>query len=148
MNKKDLAKELHGSKYPFRISSELRKKMADIGLVLIYGASDDLMEFDGFIYDEVGVYDGGTIYVCPEGVIHNKDCIEEDQELEDWIKNNKNSKPIEAIWDENNISWQYKTEIPHVTFDIVEDEGVYCRAIIFEINAFKLIDVIKKLKSF
>jgi hypothetical protein len=150
MNKNNLAKLLNDTEYPLRISKDLRKQAKESGLVIIYGASDDLMEFDGAIYDEIGVYDGGTVYIHPEGILPDEEDLEEkdEDELENWSRNKIKSRPIEAIWGENGMSWQYKTEIPHVTFDIMEDDNIYCRGIIIDINALKQIKIIENLKKF
>ena len=48
------------------IGSEITKAEADqakaAGLVVVFGASDDLMEFRGAIYDEIGCYtDDGVV---------------------------------------------------------------------------------------
>jgi len=59
MNVKQLAELLNGTEYPLRISNELSKQAADHGLVIVYGASDDLVEFAGAINDELCAYDGG-----------------------------------------------------------------------------------------
>lgn len=47
----------------------------------------------------------------------------------------KGCRVIEAVWcpDEPDCSWAYKTDIPHVTFDVVEDGELYCRGIVFRL---------------
>ena len=40
-------------------------------------------------------------------------------------------KKITAVWDTDGYSWIYQTDIPHATFEIVEDGAPYCRGIIF-----------------
>ena len=42
---------------------------------------------------------------------------------------------IKALWcKEDDITWTYKTDIPHETFMIYEDDEAYCRGIVFLIN--------------
>lgn len=79
-----------------------------LGFVVVFGYSDDNAEFRGAICDEVGCYDGGRVY--------------EDGD-----------RYIDAVWCEGNFDWEYRTNIPHATFDIYDafDEK-YCRGIVFE----------------
>lgn len=151
MNKEALAKKLHGTEYPLRISSEIREEAKKAGLVIVYGASDDLMEFDGAIYDEVGVYDGGEAYVTSEGLLDDPeqlDLYEDDPKYKDLLEKRNNSQVIQAIWGKNNMSFQYKTEIPHATFDVVEDDEIYCRGIVFELRVVDQVNVMKKVDKF
>jgi hypothetical protein len=133
LNAKELAAQLSGIQYPVRIPKTLTDEAKASGLVIVYGASDDLMEFEGAIYDEVGCYDGGTAYVDGNGLLPDRDSIEEDDELKDYFGRKPNAKTIEALWcAEGEFSWTYKTDIPHETFEVWEDgEPPYCRGIVF-----------------
>jgi hypothetical protein len=135
MTKEDAAKILHGNEYGNVGSKELFAAMNEARLVAVFGASDDLAEFCGAIDDEIGCYNGGDIFVTPAGLLTNE-CDNDDcphyQRLE------KTAVKIEAVWCEtDDLSWSYKTEIPHVTFDIVEDGEVYCRGIVFSLDDLK-----------
>jgi hypothetical protein len=35
------------------------------------------------------------------------------------------------VWGKDDTSWSYETDIPHATFDVLEDGEVYCRGIVF-----------------
>lgn len=132
MNAKGIAAMLTGSEYPLRIPTDIVKGAKETGIVIVYGASDDLMEFEGAIYDEIGCYDGGTAYVDSKGLLPDRDSIEDDDKLKDYFARQPNAKPIEALWaSEGDYSWTFKTDIPHETFEIVEDGGPYCRGIVF-----------------
>ena len=135
MNAKELATQLSGIQYPVRIPKALTDAAKAAGLVIVYGAGDDLMEFEGAIYDEVGCYDGGMAYVDAKGLLPDRDSIEDDDDLKDYFARQPNSKPIEAMWcKEGEYSWTYETEIPHETFEVLEDgEPPYCRGIVFEL---------------
>jgi hypothetical protein len=101
-------------------------------LVAVFGASDDLMEFRGAIYDEVDCYEGGTAHVTPDGLLRNE-C---DNDGCPYFERRQNtSSTIEASWapDGEDISWVYITEIPHATFTIMEDGEPYCRGIVFDL---------------
>lgn len=136
MNAKELAAQLNGLQYPVRIPKTLTDAAKAAGLVIVYGASDDLMEFEGAIYDEIGCYDGGTAYVDAKGLLPDRDSIEDDDELKDYFARQPNAQPIEALWcQEGEYSWTYKTDIPHETFEVMEDgEPPYCRGIVFALS--------------
>jgi hypothetical protein len=133
VNAKELAAQLNGMQYPLRLPKTLTDEAKASGLVIVYGASDDLMEFEGAIYDEVGCYDGGTAYVDAKGLLPDRDSIEDDEDLKDYFARQPNAKTIEALWcKEGEYSWTYKTDIPHETFEVLEDgEPPYCRGIVF-----------------
>ena len=129
---KEFAEMLNGREYNYpQFTKEEIQTAKDNGFVIVYGASDDLMEFDGAIYEEAGCYDGGKVYFDKTGAVLDEEF--------------SNSKCIEAVWcdkertDENGnvIAWTYKTDIPHETFMIYEDGEPYCEAIIFSIDDVK-----------
>jgi hypothetical protein len=132
MNAKELAAQLNGIQYPVRIPKTLTDAAKAAGLVIVYGASDDLMEFEGAIYDEVGCYDGGTAFVDAKGLLPDRDSIEEDDELKDYFARQPIARQIEALWcQEGEYSWAYETDIPHETFEVIEGDEKYCRGIVF-----------------
>jgi hypothetical protein len=104
---------------------------AHAGLVIVFGASDDLMEFEGAISAEFDCYDGGTVWVDAKGVL-DRDACETDEEIADHVRRKKTARKIDALWAaEDGYSWTYRTDIPHATFEIVEDGEPYCRGIVF-----------------
>lgn len=133
MNIKEFAKSISGKEYGYQqfTKEEIETAKAN-GFVIVYGASDDLMEFEGAIRDEGGCYDGGRVYFNSYEVCQSGD---DEQAYHNWIN---------AVWygeekDENGrqIGWTYETEIPHETFMIYEDGEPYCRGIVFNINDVK-----------
>jgi hypothetical protein len=135
MNKKQLAELLNNTQYPLRIDDELRKQAKENGLVIVYGASDDLMEFEGAIRDEFGCYDGGTALVDEKGLLPCREDIDDDIELEEYFSRKNNVQPIEALWcKEDGYSWTYKTGIPHETFEVIDGDVKECRGIVFSLS--------------
>lgn len=129
LTREEAAAELDGNQYAEEGSEELWQRMKAAGLVAVFGGSDDLMEFRGAIYDEIGAYEGGTAYVSAHGLVQNK-CDEGDN-CPNW---RQHGLPIEAIWaPESGGSWAYKTDIPNVTFDIKEDDELFCKGIVFRL---------------
>jgi hypothetical protein len=130
MTKESLAALLNGREYPNEITRDEEKAAKQAGLIVLFGASDDLAEFRGVIHDEVGCFDGGIILVARDRIFEdNHEC---ECEFCGFDQLRKQAHPIEAVWGEDDISWQYRTEIPHATFDVMEDGEVYCRGIVFE----------------
>lgn len=125
-----LADRLNGSQYPLHLSKEITEAAKTAGLVIVYGASDDLMEFEGAIADEVGCYEGGTAYLDSAGLFQNE-CSDDD--CPHFARLKQRAATIEAVWDEDGYSWTYKTAIPHETFEVLENGEKYCRGIVFEL---------------
>lgn len=135
MTKETFAAEFNGIEYPFTVPKHLAALAKTAGIVIVYGASDDLMEFDGAIHGEIGVYGGGTAFLV-DGKLWGEepdcDCQYAKAAHQAAMAN---GKAIEALWcAEAGYSWTYKTDIPHVTFEIVEDGEPYCRGIIFDLK--------------
>ncbi|CAB3784649.1 hypothetical protein [Pararobbsia alpina] len=128
MNAKELAQKLNGSQYPFEVGSVIRAEAKAAGLVIVYGASDDLMEFDGAIRDELGAYEGTTAHLDSTGLLENG-C--DNDECPHFEKLKAKAATIEAVWDDGTYSWTYQTAIPHETFEVLEGDEKYCRGIVF-----------------
>lgn len=70
MDIKEFAKSISGKEYGFpQFTKEEIETAKENGFVIVYGASDDLMEFDGAIRDEAGCYEGGTAWVRRDRVM-------------------------------------------------------------------------------
>jgi hypothetical protein len=129
---KTVAAELNGSEYPLRTTKEQRSAWKAAGIVVVYGASDDLMEFDGAINDEFGAPD--SVYVDATGLTgdFNGLCeIKNFQGLKRYFETLQTRREIEAVWDVEGYSWIYLTRIPHETFEVMDEGEKYCRGIVF-----------------
>jgi len=127
----DLAEKLTGSEYPFDVPDRLQRSAKEDGLVIVFGASDDLMEFRGAINDEIGAYDGTTAYLTSAGLLQSE-C--EDEDCPYFERAKAGAATIVAIWGDGEYSWTYATKIPHATFEITDDGGSYCRGIVFSLK--------------
>lgn len=133
MNTKELAAALNGMEYPPRILKELTDDAKKNGLVIVYGLSDDLMEFVGAIDNELGA--PREALVDANGLLPHRDCIDDDDVLKDYFARELHAKVVESLWcKEGDYSWTFKTTIPHETFEIVEDGRPYCRGIVFALK--------------
>jgi hypothetical protein len=138
MSTNEIAAKLNNAEYPLRIDKELVAAAKAAGIVIVYGASDDLMELEGAINDEVGACNGGTAIIDQKGVLPDWEQLMDDSptkdEVREYFEREKQSAAIEAIWDSEGYSFTYKTSIPHVTFDVVEDGEKYCRGIVLSLS--------------
>lgn len=130
-----IAELLKGRPYRGEVTKAEEAELKAAGFVVVFGASDDLMEFRGAIHDEVSCYEGATAYLTSAGLLEN-DCSNE--ECPHFTKLKEAATTIEALWcKEDVLSWTYKTDIPHLTFEVTEDDVTYCRGIIFNLSAVK-----------
>lgn len=132
MNIQEVAEKLNGIQYGEEgkiLTLEYCKELRREGIVVVRGYSDDLVEFDGAISDELGADDH---YLNSKGVIRNE-C--EDDCCPYFEKIRKEAKYyIKPLWCETpEYAWTYDTNVPHATFDIMEDEDKYCRGIVFRL---------------
>jgi len=137
MNAKELAQELNGRDRARQaeISEKEQQLAKEKNLVVVFGASDDLMEFRGAIEDEFDCYNGGTAYINKKGLLENE-CDDEDCPY--FAKKQKQASQIEAVWDEDSdFVWSYRTDIPHETFEIFEEGENYCKGIVFSLDDIK-----------
>lgn len=141
MTKEEFAKELDGVEYAQETKDKsLIQQAKRSGLVMVYGASDDLVEFDGAIYDECYCYDSVQIFVCHNGnsfkpvtdISHDCDC-----EYCGFENMKESAKTIKADFDKDGYTWIISTEIPHATFEVMEDGEKFCRGIVFSVDDLK-----------
>lgn len=135
MNVKEWAMLLDGREYGSEVSNEESKQAASENIVIVYGYSDDNMEFAGAITDEVGCYDGGIALINPAtGDLFVNEC--EDESCPYAHKEAGECLEITAVWADPAIggSWSYRTDIPHKTFRIMEDGELYCVGIVFSLD--------------
>ena len=141
MNKVEFAELINGCEYRNELTKEQEQLAKENGLVVVFGASDDLMEFRGAIYEETGAWDGGKAMIVKKkggkiDVLSESDYEEvqgliDDKELDLQI----NFVEVIAEWcpkELPNTSWLMKTDLPHATFDVMEDGELYCRGIVIE----------------
>lgn len=133
MNEKEIAAILDGMDYCADLPAASVLDAKRNGIVIVFGAGDDLMEFRGAIEDEVVCFGGGITYLDKNGLVlnkcNNKDCpYKVCPYLQEIILR---TKAIRAIWDTEGYSWIFKTDIPYETFEILENGEKYCRGIVF-----------------
>ena len=140
MNAKELAALLNGREYGSEITKPEEAVAKAAGLVVVFGYSDDNVELRGAVHDEIAAYEGATYRMCADGILHNwpRDGEEawSESEAEAYFKSKQSGfMEIVAVWmPDETTSWAYRTEIPHKTFDVMEDGEVFCRGIVFALS--------------
>lgn len=132
MNAKELAEKLNGCEIGNETTKEIESIAKENDLVIVFGASDDLIEFRGAIDEELGAQNGTKVKLNADGLLltkcDNNDCPYFAQLMV------KSTLFIEVLWCDDDIDWTYKTNIPHETFDVIEDDRKYCRGILFSLQ--------------
>ena len=128
---KALAKELSNTPdsdtaYWFDLTQSQKEFCKNHDIVVVYGYSDDNVEFDGAIRKEVDAWEGAEIYVDANGPIESCEC-----ECKYSRAVLKKAKKIEAFWCLDGWNWSFKTDIPHETFEFYSDGDPYCKGIVF-----------------
>jgi len=130
----EMAATMDGSEYRDFPTREVRQAAHAAGLVIVYGASDDLIEFEGAVSDELGCFEGGSFMFDAEGLLV-RDEDDTDEEIARYVLRFVYAREIRANWDPGDgYSWTYTTDIPHATFDVMEDGEVYCRGMVFRLS--------------
>jgi len=123
ITKEEFAVKINNCQYRDELNNQLKNEARENGLIVVYGASDDLIEFEGCISEEEGCWSGGLFKINAK-----KLTVKE-------TENSESKNVIKAIWcdPELNTSWSYETKIPHVKFNVMEDDDLYCIGIVFSI---------------
>lgn len=133
LSKELLAGLLTGRDYGKEMAKEEEQQAKAAGLIVIFGGSDDLMEFRGFVDDERGA---PTIALLDaKGLLPFREDIQHDDDaLKDYFARAPQVRAVDALWaKEDGYSWTYRTDVPHATFEIVEDGEPYCRGIVIDV---------------
>ncbi len=140
MTKEAFAASITGREYPFELAKQEEALAKEFGLLIVFGASDDLLELRGAIHDEEPAYGGTTVHVSRDGFlmpgIYDDDeaVLKKHGVLEAARDRQKDAIRIEQYWEkEGGTHWAYKTEEPHATFDVMEDGELYCRGIVVQL---------------
>lgn len=134
MEVKDLAALLNGREYGDEITTDEQEQAKAAGLVIVYGYSDDCVELDGAINNELGAYGGVTFKVNANGLVPRWEDVEhgDEEACERYFR--IKSAPANAIKaDYVKGVWIIRAGIPHSTFEVMEDGELFCRGIVFRL---------------
>lgn len=128
MNAKEAAARLDKSQYGNEGDDGLFREMKENRLVAVFGYSDDCMEMRGAVNDEFGM---GPVHLDADGAIQNE-CEHDDCPYFERLI--AKAPRVEAISDTDGYAFVYRTDIPHETFEVFEEEDRYCRGIVFSLD--------------
>ncbi len=141
MTKEAFAAMLNGREYGSEMSPAECVIAKRAGLIVIFGASDDLIEFQGVIDAEGDCYGGGEFKIDRGGLLRSRSEIDDgdDEELKSYFKREPRAARIKAIWNKEGYSWTYEITCRHgalpitvAEFDILEDGEKYCRGMVID----------------
>lgn len=137
MNAKELAALLNGRKYGSETTAEEEELAKENNLVIVYGSSDDCVELRGALDEEFGDH---NIYFNEEGFIENE-CDDDDcPYYQKIIEQSARIQPEYCNYPDMPDGWGFRvnqadgTEIPHETFEIIEEDEVFCKGIVFSLD--------------
>jgi hypothetical protein len=130
----DFAALLNGREYKKEMTPEEIEAARKAGIVIVYGFSDDTTLIHGAIEESVSTVNGAQFYLTPTGLFEECPC---DCKYSREAK--QKAKALEAIWCKGPYVWHYETKIPHVTFEIIDNQPAdnlkFCQGIVFELKA-------------
>lgn len=137
----EFAQKLNGRERRKEITKEEAEEAKQLGFVVMFGASDDLFELRGAIYNEFGAWDGNEFLFykgkCLNSIADEKEIdVEEIQELLSEFEIYNFAK-VKAIWCPKGLECSWVIEpvgIPFASFDIVEDGDLFCRGAVVDIK--------------
>lgn len=144
LTKELLAFQLDGHSIDRFFSPDLIDSAKANNLIFIYGASDDLLEVEGAIEDELDAYEGASFSLALSGEL----CIgADDAALYHMAPTNMilplsgeldtNPRLIRAEWcpsDQPGLPWRISSNLPHAKFTIVEDDEPFCAGIVIDLD--------------
>lgn len=145
MKAQQLADLLNGREIDREITTEECQQAKAGNLLVVFGASDDLTELRGVIYDEVGASNGTNIKIA-KALRALRDWDDVDHYDEDECRQYFEDKALPYItinveWDRPPFSWFITAEIEEsacAEFIIMDGNEQYCRGLVIDLTeAFK-----------
>ena len=132
----ELSKRLDGCKYRSELTSDDINFAKANGLVVVYGASDDLIEFSGCLDDELGAGDKEVIHFHSGNILSVCDPFYELDEMMSFLSsygvkfNLDNSIKISREFG----IWGYDMNCEYFPFNVYEDGDLYGVGIVFNLK--------------
>jgi len=128
---KEMAEMLDGREYLDEITEEQEEIAENSNLLIVFGQSDDLMEFRGIFSDEIDAYEGGIAYLHQDGELLKNQC--EDDDCPYFHAKKLECPAIELIWHDSIPKWSVVTELPYEKFNIYENGELFCVGIVIQV---------------
>lgn len=140
MTIKDVALMLDGREYGSEVSPAEEIQFKNAGIVVVYGYSDDLVEFEGAVNTEIGIWNTGNIPLL-NGVPFDVPCATEEFETHCCPLLKEVAKMLKYIKARFGINgWELDADFPCEKFTVVEEGDacgvglVYALADLVEVN--------------
>jgi hypothetical protein len=145
---KEFAAMLHGRDCRPNLTTDELLLTQQKGFVVVYGDSDDRVEFEGAISAEG--HTNPMVKGDPAGVLalsEDGELLDEDSELySEYVRENRNVIKI-FYCNRDGLNWAFESDIPHETFLTYDggydeeyadlDDG-FARCMVFELSALKI----------
>ena len=131
MKSQEFASMLNNREYGEEITKEEEKLAKENNLLVVFGASDDLIEFRGAFDDETYYYNPKEILFDKNGVLPTWEDINSEDDAEKYFVRKKNALSIYIVLDRCLV---LETILPHSTFTIKEDGADYCVGLVIELS--------------
>jgi hypothetical protein len=144
---KEFAAMLHGRDCQPNLTPDERLLAEQKGFVVVYGDSDDRVEFEGAISAEE--YTNPLVKDRPAGVLalsEDGKLLDEDSDLySEYIRENRNVINV-FYCSKDRLNWVFESEIPHETFltydggyneEYADFDDGFARCMVFEASALK-----------
>ena len=134
MNIEQFANSLNNRQHLEEITKEEEKFAAKNNWLVVFGYSDDNIELRGAIYEELGAWNGTTIYLLNGELLEYCEC-----ECKYYIEAKNKSKIIKANWNDSSeeFCWTIESDVKHYNFEILDGEDKFCKGAVFDIRDFK-----------
>lgn len=142
-----IVSQLDSIEYPVKIDESVIQQAKDNNIVIVFGASDDLIEFRGAICDENSVSgidvtlidNEGTLPIDENGAIKDFDDLVNIHDLRKLVSRFDKSIAVTSYWqpdDGSNASWSYSVPegVEWEPFNVMEDDELYCVGIVFKLS--------------
>lgn len=152
MTPQAFAEMINGRQYGDEVTKEEQRLAKEHGLVVVFGYSDDGVEFRGAIHDEAGANDakGKAIKFTRAGKLLEEPDRDEREVLEKFgaleqVLNGPDTASVRVWWchEKDGPCWTFEASFPHATFEVKDDDldVLFCRGLVFKLeDAFKAKD--------
>jgi hypothetical protein len=127
-----MAARLNGRQYLEEMTPAEAREAKQQGLLVVFGASDDLAEFRGAFFSEEGAWEGRKFSLGANGI------VTEQPDHDDLIDLGWTPPRIVATvsveWCPEGFegSWRITPDCPFAPFDIMEDGQLFCRGAVID----------------
>jgi hypothetical protein len=129
-----LAQRLTGREIGREITLVEAAEAYAVGLVVVFGVSDDLLAFHGALDEEVSAWGGVEVLITRDGIWQEQSCPDKCRHYRQAKEAaRKNGVIVRAIWGPGDgYSWKISTLLRGTaTFEILDHGEPYCQGVVF-----------------